>query len=56
MLGMGVIQTWPVWRSLAVFPTLVLLFTLLFLPFVKGGVIGACWSLGIIRDPRDKAA
>lgn len=50
-LALGVIQTWPTWLSMTVFPTLILIFTLVFLPFVKGAVIGAEWSLGI-TDPQ----
>lgn len=39
---------------MSVFPTLVVLATLALLPFVKGGVVGACWAFDIVRDPRDR--
>ena len=55
MLLLNVIRTWPLWLSLSVFPTLVLIVTLALLPFIKGGVVGACWALKIVRDPRDRA-
>ena len=51
-----VIRTWPLWLSLSIFSTLVVAVTLALLPFIKGGVIGACWSLDIVRDPRDRSA
>jgi uncharacterized protein (DUF983 family) len=54
MLMLHVIRIWPVWLSLSIFCSLVLLVTLTLLPFVKGGVIGACWSLDIVRDARDR--
>jgi uncharacterized protein (DUF983 family) len=56
MLLLEVVRTWPLWLSLSIFPTLVVAVTLALLPFVKGGVIGACWSLDIVRDPRDRSA
>jgi uncharacterized protein (DUF983 family) len=56
MLMLQVIRTWPLWLSLSVFPMLVVALTLILLPFIKGGVVGACWALGIVRDPRDRAA
>ena len=55
MLLLHVIRTWPLWLSLSVFPTLVVIATLAFLPFIKGAVVGACWALEIVRDPRDRA-
>src|SRR3954463_4226833 len=54
MLMLHVIRIWPLWLSLSIFCSLVLLVTLTLLPFVKGGVIGACWSLDIVRDARDR--
>ena len=56
MLLLHVIRTWPLWLSLSIFSTLVVAVTLALLPFIKGGVIGACWSLDIVRDPRDRSA
>ena len=56
MLILEVIRTWPLWLSMTIFPALALLATLTLLPFVKGGVVGACWALNIVRDPRDRAA
>jgi uncharacterized protein (DUF983 family) len=54
MLMLHAIRIWPLWLSLSLFCSLVLLVTLALLPFVKGGVIGACWSLDIVRDARDR--
>jgi uncharacterized protein (DUF983 family) len=54
MLTLHVIRTWPLWLSLSTFCSLVLLITLALLPFVKGGVIGACWSLHIIREAKGR--
>ena len=56
MLLLDVIKSWPLWLSWSIFPALTLIVTLTLLPFVKGGVIGACWSLGVVRDPRDRLA
>ena len=54
MLVLEVVRSWPLWLSMSVFPTLVVLATLALLPFVKGGVVGACWAFDIVRDPRDR--
>lgn len=56
MLTLEAIRTWPLGLSLGVASALVLSLTLALLPFVKGAVVGACWALGIVRDPRDRAA
>jgi uncharacterized protein (DUF983 family) len=56
MLAMEVFRTWPLWFSMSVALTLVLGCTLASLPYIKGGVVGACWALDIVRDPRDRAA
>ena len=45
----AVIET-PMWVTLAVACPLVLGVTLLLLPYVKGGVIGACWAFRILRE------
>ena len=55
MLMLHGIRIWPLWFSLSLFCSLVLLVTLALLPFVQGGVIGACWSLDIVRDARDRS-
>ena len=45
LLTLGIIGTWPlVWLFAAIFPP-ILAMTLGMLPFVKGAVIGALWSL-----------
>jgi uncharacterized protein (DUF983 family) len=54
MLMLEAIRVWHLWLSLGVACSLVLLVTLALLPFIKGGVIGACWSLDIVRDTRDR--
>ena len=54
MLMLHAVRVWPLWLSLGVSCGLVLLVTLALLPFVKGGVIGACWSLDVVRDARDR--
>jgi len=51
MLWLHAITTWPLWQSMSVFPPAVVALTLTLLPFVKGAVIGAAWSLGIVREP-----
>jgi uncharacterized protein (DUF983 family) len=56
MLVLEAFRTWPLWLSLGIATSLVLACTLVLLPFIKGGVVGACWALGIVRDPRDRAA
>lgn len=56
MLVLEVFRTWPSWLSISIACTLVLACTLALLPFIKGGVVGACWALDIVRDPRDRAA
>lgn len=38
------------WLQMTVWPTLTLLLTLATLPFVKGGVIGVMWALGLRGD------
>lgn len=50
-LGLGYVQIWPTWLSLAVFLPSILFSTLALLPFVKGAVIGASAALGIVRAP-----
>src|SRR5689334_11527264 len=54
MLMLEAIRVWPLWLSLSVACSSVLLVTLALLPLIKGGVIGACWSLDIVRDARDR--
>lgn len=46
MLTLGIIGTWPLAPLMTLMLTLVLGATLALLPFVKGAVIGAMWSLG----------
>jgi uncharacterized protein (DUF983 family) len=55
MLMLEATRDWPLWLSLGVSCSLVLLVTLALQPFVKGGVIGACWSLDVVRDARDRS-
>lgn len=38
------------WMQMAFWPTATLLLTLLFLPFIKGGVVGLMWHLKIKGD------
>lgn len=42
------------WLQMLVWPTLTLLMTLALLPYVKGGVVGAMWALGLARDEQLK--
>ena len=50
-LALGYIQIWPLWQSMTVFPILILIVTLVLLPFIKGAVIGAEAALGLVRAP-----
>jgi uncharacterized protein (DUF983 family) len=45
----GFIETWTVAASLSILLPAIAILTLVLLPFVKGGVIGAEWSLDITR-------
>ena len=42
----------PLWAQMVGWPLLTLLLTLLFLPFVKGAVVGLMWSLGLNGSER----
>jgi uncharacterized protein (DUF983 family) len=46
----GFVEAWTVGTSLAVLLPAIAGLTLLLLPVVKGGVIGAEWSLGVMRE------
>ncbi len=40
----------PLWLQMAVWPSVTLILTLLFLPFIKGAAIGLMWHLKIKGD------
>lgn len=40
----------PIWLQMAVWPSLTVLLTLLFLPFIKGAAVGLMWHLKIKGD------
>lgn len=40
----------PLWLQMAVWPSVTLMLTLLFLPFIKGAAIGLMWHLKIKGD------